>query len=202
MAALSAFTPYVMPDVPSCPEPMIDDAVRRAAIEFCERTDIIREKLSFNTVASQDNVVLAPSNSGDVARVYTLMYGEEELAKTRRTDFDEDGDKGQPLEYYIELPNTLRLYPVPDVIYALVAYVSVKPDRDATTVDDVLFNNWRDVIASGAKARLMMMSKQPWYDANGAAVEEAIFEAAIDKVSHRRATGGVNAPLRSRAHFF
>lgn len=199
--ALSAFTPYIAPDVPGCPEPLIDDAVRRAAIEFCEKTRALREAVSFNTVADQDYVTLAPTG-GDVARLYKVMYGDEELEPTTRFDFDEDGDTGQPLEYYIEPPNTLRLYPVPDAIYAMVAHVAVKPDRDATTLDDVLYNNWRDEIAAGAKAKLLKMSKQPWYDQAAADTAKTDFQAAIDKAAHKRATGNVGAPLRSKLHTF
>lgn len=199
--ALSAFTPYIAPEVPGCPEPLIDDAVRRAAIEFCDKSRALRERVAVNTVASQDYVTLAPTG-GDVAHLYKLMVGDETLDPTTRTDFDEDGDTGQPLEYYVEPPNTLRLYPVPDAIYALVAHVAVKPDRDATTLDDVLYNNWRDEIAAGAKARLMLMSKQPWYNPDDAAVAQGIFQSAIDRAAHKRATGNVGAPIRSKLHTF
>jgi hypothetical protein len=199
--ALSAFTPYVAPDVPGCPEPMIDDAVRTAAIEFCEKTRALRERVAFNTVADQDYVVLAPTG-GDVARLYKLMYGDRKLDPTTRADFDEDGDTGEPREYYIEPPNTLRLYPVPDAIYAMVAHVAVTPDRDATTLDDTLYNNWRDEIAAGAKARLMLMKNQPWYDPDGAAIAQNAFQAAIDRAAHKRATGNVGTPLRTRLHTF
>lgn len=201
MAALSAFTPYVAPEVAGCPEPLIEDAVRRAAIEFCERSRALREAVAVNTVATQDYVTLAPTG-GDVAHLYKLMYGDEELDKTTRADYDEDGDSGQPQEYYIEPPNTLRLYPVPDAIYALVAHVAVKPDRDATTLDDVLYNNWRDEIAAGARAKLMLMSGQPWFKPNDAELANAVFQAAIDRAAHRRATGNVGAPIRTRLHTF
>lgn len=199
--ALSAFTPYIAPDVPGCPEPMIDDAVRRAAIEFCERSRALRERIAFNTVASQDYVTIAPTG-GDVAHLYKLMYGDETLKPTTREDFDEDGDTGQPLEYYIEPPNTLRLYPVPDAIYAMVAHVAVKPDRDATMLDDVLYNNWRDEIAAGAKGMLMKMGNQPWSNPGDAELALATFYTAIDRAAHKRATGNVGAPIRSKLHTF
>lgn len=198
---LSAYTPYISPDVPGCPEPLIDDAVRVAAIAFCAGSACIRERIAFNTVTAQDYVVMAPVG-GDVVRVYRVMIGDTILQPTRRDDFDEDGDRGQPREYYVEGDNTLRLYPVPDAIYAVVAHVSVKPDRDAATLDDMLFNRYRDDIASGAKAKLMLMANQPWANTSGAELHAAIFNNAIDMAAHRRATGGVSAPLRTRLHVF
>lgn len=199
--ALALFTPYVAPWVPGCPEPLIDDAVRMAAIEFCKRTHILRERIAFNTVATQDYVTLTPAG-GDVARVYRVMIDDTILEPTRRADFDEDGDPGQPLEYYVEPPNTLRLYPVPDAVYAVVAHVSVNPDRDATTLDDVLYSNWRDVIAAGARSKLMLMGGQPWFKPDAAELDNAIFQTAIDRAAHKRATGNVGAPLRTRLHTF
>lgn len=199
--ALSAFTQYIMPEVPGCPEPLIDDAVRRAAIEFCSRTRVIRERIAFNTVAAQDYVTLAPVG-GNVGRVYRVMIGDTILEPTRREDFDEDGDTGQPLEYYIEQPNTLRLYPVPDAVYATVAHVAVTPNRDAATLDDVLFTIWRDEIAAGACAILKMMPGKPWHNMDGAALSANLFSAAIDRAAHQRAKGGGTAQLRSRLHTF
>lgn len=199
--ALSAFTPYIAPAVPGCPEPLIDDAVRQAAIDFCQRTEAIRERITFNTVIAQDYVVLSPAG-GDVARVYRAMIGTEKLEPTRREDFDEDGDPGQPREFYVEIPNTIRLYPVPDAVYAVVAQAAVKPARDAATLDDLLFLSYRDTIAEGAKAILLNMSKQPWFSASDAADAGLAFEDQIETIRMRKATGGTNAPLRTRGHYF
>lgn len=201
--ALAAFTPYIAPAVPGCPEPLIDDAVRQAAIEFCERTEALRERLSFNTVIAQDYVVMAPLG-GDVARVYrvSVVNADTRLERSRREDYDEDGSPGQPTEYYVENLNTMRFYPVPDAVYPVVVNAVVKPARDATTLDDLLFSAYRDAIAAGARKRLMGMSSQPWTNTSQAAIEGEIFNDAIDTIRMRKATGGTNAPLRTRGHYF
>lgn len=199
--ALSAFTPYIMLDVPGCPEPVVEDSVRRAAIEFCRRTRVIRELITVNTVAAQDYVVLSPVG-GNVERVYRVMIGDTILEPTRREDFNEDGDTSQPLEYYIEQQNKMRFYPVPDAIYSMAVHVAVTPNRDATTLDDVLFTIWRDEIAAGACAILKMMTGKPWHDMDGASISGNIFSAAIDRAAHQRAKGGGSAQLRSRLHTF
>ena len=40
MKPIDDFLPLILPRAPGCPEPIAFDAIRQAAIEFCERTRI------------------------------------------------------------------------------------------------------------------------------------------------------------------
>jgi hypothetical protein len=201
MATLAAFIPYIAPEVIGCPEPLIEDAIRRASREFCERSELLREAFDVDTEIDVDSVTLA-ATGGDVAKVYDVMIDGEALDRTRRDDYPTDGEPGEPQHYYVEGRNTLRLYPIPDAVYTLAINAVVMPTRDANTVDDLLFDDHRDTIAAGAKAILMLMLGVPWFNPDGAELHTAVFNYATDKARTRKAQGGVGAPLRTRAHYF
>lgn len=201
MQALAVFIPYIAPEVPGCPEPLMEDAIRRACIEFCRRSEILREALPVDTVAGEDTVTLAPVG-GDVARVYDVMIDDVPLDRTRRADTPNDQDPGEPDYYYVEGVNTLRLYPVPDAIYTLDVNVVVMPTATATEVDDILLSQHRYTIAAGARAALFSMANQPWSNPAAADTNASYFMHQADKARTRTAKGGTNAPLRTRGHYF
>lgn len=201
MQALAAFIPYVAPEVPGCPEPLMEDAIRRACIEFCRRSEILREALSVSTVTEQDYVTLAPVG-GDVARVYDVMIDDVPLDRTRRADYPNDGDTGEPDFYYVEGLDVLRLYPVPDAVYTLDVNVVVMPGSAATEVDDILLSQHRYTIAAGARAALLSMANQPWSNPAEGEKNATLFMRQTDKARTRTAKGGTNAPLRTRGHYF
>ncbi|MFM7012547.1 MAG: hypothetical protein ACKO0Z_24990, partial [Betaproteobacteria bacterium] len=57
---------------------------------------------------------------------------------------------------------TLMLSPPPDGVYSVVVAVSLRPTRNATMLDDDLYNIWIDPIVSGAIARAMQIPDQPF----------------------------------------
>lgn len=201
MTGLSEFIPHIAPDVPGCPEPMIEDRVRLACIQFCEGSEYLRERFTVATIPGADSVALAPA-TGAVVKVDAVAIDGEDLDKSRRSDFPTDTNSGQPAKYYLEEGGTLRLHPVPDVAYTLTIEAAVAPDEDAATVPDILYKKHRHAIAAGAKAMLMAMKKQPWTDYEAAAVNAQAFAGAISKARSSKAKGGVGAPLRTRAHYF
>lgn len=201
MKALADFFPYVAPEVSGCPAPLMEDAIRRACIEFCQGSEYLRENFTADTVIGQGYVNLAPT-TGDVVKVNVVEIDDEPLEKSRRADFPTDADSAEPAEYYLEEGGVLRLHPVPDAVYTLDIEAAVAPSDTATSVPDVLYKKHKYTIAMGAKALLMSMRSKPWTDDQGAAMNAAGFTGAIDKARSVKAKGGVGAPLRTRGHYF
>jgi hypothetical protein len=55
---------------------------------------------------------------------------------------------------------------IPDDCYRLDLEVALKPARNATQLDDDLYNRWIEAVVAGALARLYMVPGQPFSDAS------------------------------------
>lgn len=58
MATLDSFLPLVRGRLPGCPDIVLKDAVRDAAIEFCRRTELLRANVDLAVVANQSHYQL------------------------------------------------------------------------------------------------------------------------------------------------
>ena len=62
--ALSAWEPEILPDITNVPRPALENAVRNACIEFCERTHLWTEDLDRITVAADTREYALTEPSG------------------------------------------------------------------------------------------------------------------------------------------
>lgn len=158
---MDRFLNTVRRDVPGCPNPLIKDEVLSAAIEFCERTSIYTEKLTESVLAGAETLTITlPAN--------TALIGIDRLEINDTDYFDIDHD-GTTIDFGEAVPSALTIY----------VYVSLKPLRTVTTLPDVLFNDWFQAIAAGAKAKLMIMPEKKWTNPNLAMVHADVFENKV-----------------------
>jgi len=193
--SLEQFLPEVMQYVPDVPEIIALDAIRNAAIEFCERTRYLQADLSpVPLVANQaeyivpvpaymkfvdiveayvDNVLLIPRASEEIARVY------------RHTDWRTA--EGQP--YYITRITYPKVQLVPYFTevngQTLNMRVALAPTRDASEVDQELYEQFLEYIAFGARGRLYGTPKQPYFDRTAASDYMRMFRHGINEVRTR-----------------
>jgi hypothetical protein len=88
-----------------------------------------------------------------------------------------------PSRYLMSDTKELRLYPMPieSRTNALNVSVTLKPSRTATTVEDFLYNDYMEIIEHGTKARLLRMSKQPWFDMEMSGFHAGEFDRGLTK---------------------
>lgn len=204
MADLSGIAKLVRIATPGCPDPLIDDAIIDAAIDFCRRTRAVTESLSLSTVVGQAAYPLATSAGTRASRVQRVERGTIPLSESSKPVFDANHHlraAGVASHYYLD-DDSLVLGPIPDAVDTLVLSVVVEPVIGATTVPDVLYNDWRRVIASGAKAILLATPKVPWQSLADADIEFAAFNAGIDSAISKRDAGGGGYVPRARPPFF
>lgn len=96
----------------------------------------------------------------------------------------------QPRAYYFEPNGDLRLVAIPETAFAgefaLKTRVSLKPDSDLiTSIDDVHWRDYKDVIVAGTFARLMVMSKKSWTDLTMARFWSEQYEADVTEAAAR-----------------
>lgn len=216
MATLDSFFPFIQPAITSCPNPLVRTAILQAAIELCVdaqvwavRTQILLET-SKNTYQIPVPSVL-PGDSG-LVQVLNIWLGAEELTGKSFNDLtgmlpDWQTRLGNPMYFVVDnVSDGLEIYPTPDgsfttVPRSMIVRACFAPTLTAKSVPDFILNRFADAIAFGAKARLLLMTNQPWSDAKlGAYFEDKfkneVVQARIEQL-HARSAGSITvAPRR------
>ncbi len=168
------FLKEVQPDVKGCPAQITENAIRNAAIEFCNESRVWRDQaadinilqdnagpytIDISAINSGQALILAthkvkPVNNNLPLKVYPIQLQDDRYTRTGRAE---------PQWYYFQTPDTLFVGPgVPQEDVTAEVFVTLKPTRDSTSGPDFLFDDWLEQIAHGAKARLMAMAQRPW----------------------------------------
>lgn len=163
----------VLPSAPGCAPAMALDMIRKSAIEFCQETRVWHyEHPAISVVANTADYPFVPPAGTVVTEILDAWYdgvwvepkGSDDLAEINGNWLAWTG----PRPIYVTQPDerTLRLVPKPTVSLAngLVLLVALKPTIAATTIEERLYQEYREKIADGALARLYMMPKMPYTD--------------------------------------
>lgn len=217
MSALTVFLPKVLQYAPGCAEPAAFDAIRSAAIEFCERTNLWRTTLTCEAAANP--VAIVPYDATPDADKLTLpadavlhsialvLFEGRELRPATTDDLDEHyhdwrtaTDTGAP-QYVTQLvQDELRLYPF--AAGEIRATVRLKPTQDADTLPDFLADRYRDTIQAGALAKILLLPGQPFTNPDLAVFFAAKFQTDLDRLFNAEARGQQRAPVRTRPQYF
>lgn len=216
MAELSDFYPYVLIDVPGCPEVVVDTALRSALIEFCEKSLVVQRDLDpVTVVAGTSDYDLEPPTFQLVSKILKLWYKSTELSPMapdniknaevyNRLFTDADTGRSDPRFFLQKDTTTFSIYPVPKntVANAITIRAALKPSRSASTVEDVLFQDYAETIAQGAKYRLLSMPGKPWMNGPASAAALSMFTAGVNVARQRASRGGTRADLRVQIRSF
>jgi len=209
----TAFTQWyddVLPWVPGCAQAMALDAIRKAAIEFCELSWAwIYNPAAQDVVATQIEYPFAPPSNAVVVKVLYAEHDGEPIYPRSPDQLDKMYKSwrtfpGTPEYHTQEDERNLLLVPVPvaSITGGLKMRVCLKPKFDAADIESRMYEEYREAIASGALYRLMLSPKKPYTDAALAAVHKEMFDDKASSVRHKVQKGYARAPLRNVAHFF
>jgi len=209
MKAWSLFYPDVLPDLPQAPWPIVDHYLRNAAIEFCERSKCNVVRLTdLDSVAEQMSYAITLAENTELVEINSVRYLGEKLDAAapvfleRKYD-DWETEVGTP-EYYTQA-DTLNVMLVPAPADANTAGIriraAVKPGPAATGVDDWLFSEYRLAICAGAKAKMMAELSKPWSNPDLVALNQGIFDGAIEAATVRATDGMVKSRPRFSGSF-
>jgi len=209
MKPLSAFYSRILPYLPGCSEPMVDQVLVTSAIEFAEASLVLRQSLDpFNTVVGKVEYDLdPPTNNHDINRVMSVNVDGNEMApgmaESLRNDLPTANAK--PRGFYTDrTDNTfvLRLSPPPDEVYRVVVGVTLSPSRTATLLDDDLYNLWIEPVVNGAIARAMQIPDQTFTNFQQAMY---LLDSAAKKTNTSRIEGNygwIRGSMRVRSRPF
>ena len=200
MTPWSAFYDLLSPDVPGCTQIAQTIALRRAAIAFCEQS------MAWRTSHAPIAVVSGTAEYDFVppaqAVVHTVTYAQfegEELEITGESDIrfhDWRIQTGTP-QYLMGGATALTLAPEPDADGTLTLLVALKPTPGATEIDDLIYNEFSDVVVHGALARLMLSPKKPYTDSQLAAYHQHQFQIKTAAAGTRIDRNYTRSPLRT-----
>lgn len=207
MVDLSVFLPHIKQYAPGVATPTAYFGIRQAAIDFCQRTKTWRYEDDFDISADDAEQITTPSNSVLVDLERVLFEGNDLLPKTTAWLDDNvrgwriNADGGSVAQYVTQTEqNTIRL--VPAAAGHVNIYAWLKPSQDADQVPDYLGDQYRETIAHGALARILMMPNMPFSNPQLGAMFLGLFNAALDTFQNKGSMGQQRARTRTKGSFF
>ena len=179
--------PEIIIDVPNCPNPIAQRALRDCLMDFCRRSEAWHVRQDYGvTVADQPNAVLDIPEHTRFVKVLSLTHDGHPLNPASEKMLDNQVDnwrshKGCPHAFYEVADREIRLYPTPTEteVGVLSGTLSIAPTRSATEIDADLFDSWLEGIVAGAQYRLFMMPDKSWTHPQLAMMLSETFETAI-----------------------
>jgi len=212
MATFSDFYPYVLTEVPGCPEITVDVALRSTLIDFCEKSLVVQRDLDpVSVVKGIIDYDLEPPTGQLVTKLLRVWYKSSELQPAAPDNINNaevynrlfsgaNVERSDPRMFLQKDDLTFTIYPIPKdtVTNGITARAALKPTRAATVFEDVLFQDYAETIAHGAKYRLLSMASKPWTNGPAANVALAAFNSAVNVARQRASRGHTRADLRVR----
>ena len=194
------------PSVPGCPTPVVEQYVRDAAIEACERTLAWRyEQPAIRLVpGAYDYAYDTPDDAEVHAFITATINGKQLTPVTIEQLYDlyptwpnqSSNEYAEP-RYITQLdPDNFSVAPLPDSTqnYDVRMIVCLKPLRTATKMDKKFLDELENVIMHGALQHLLVLPDRTWSDRELASYHAKQFAF---KLSERRARTNIGASKSS-----
>jgi hypothetical protein len=195
MKELAKFRRNVTIMARSCPTRIVDEAIRQAAIEFCDYTNTWRLELDAKRVrAGVTDYDIDVPKCGRLANILYVSHNGIEVAKATERKLDDEVEGWRTAEsqvaayYYMPDKQTIRLALTPTLTASktLKMVATFKPTVDATVLANNLYDDHLEAISHGALARLYDMDGKSWANPAGAEKKRILFDRAKKKEKAER----------------
>lgn len=195
MAAYSSLIKEVLPYVPLCPDSLVEQNLRSATIEFCERSKAyVLDIDPFNTISGVYEYDFDIPTGTEVHQVLLMTHDGNDMdpisPRSLELNYPDWRNKtGQPHVYLQKTPTTFWIVPVPSGAKEVITSVALKPSRTSNNIDTTISNQYRDAIIYGTLYRLLRMPNREWTDIGAA--QEYLYQFNLEiKQAELRARGG------------
>lgn len=176
----------ILPHVPGCPEPLLDDAIRRAAVQFCRESHIWIEQIS--NVYVFKNVTRYSLDIPEGSEVIAL------------SNIETESGNGE-----IQWPSVnvygLMTFKSMTTNATLSVWVVLMPSQDATGLPDRIGLHYREALIEGALAILQAIPGRDWSAPNFVQMHKMAFQQGIVDAKQRRHRGNTERPMRVSPRF-
>ena len=207
MAALIDLADLVMMEVPGCPDNIALLHTRLACEEFYRRSMVKRSTLAdITTVADTAEYALTLPTGYVADKAIHVWLDDLEITPIGMDDRDGinnnwKAETGEPSYYYLPDTSNIGLFLTPDGVYTVSVEVILKPKSDATSIDDWVYETYREGLAAGAKAKLMAMPGKPWSNPELVSYNKDVFASIINAATFAANSNHGRAQKRTRPVF-
>lgn len=205
MTELDVLLPSIMPYAPGCPEPTAFAGIIKAAQDFCERTRLWRDEDQFTVTPTSCNVVCAPQGADlfEIEHASLDGYTLEPISIGElNRDMPDWRDRQDTQGRWITQAAPGSVIVVPRSNGTLRLGTILKPSNDADQLPDFIAKDYRQVIADGALAEILMTPNQPFTAPDRAQFYSMRFESRLSELSTRSIKGQQGARMRTRPQWF
>ncbi|WP_018865126.1 hypothetical protein [Thioalkalivibrio sp. ARh3] len=185
MVEIEQFLPDVLPEVPGCPEPMAERQILDATIRFC------RDTYAWQAEIDQLRIPEGGRDRFEFGLDFiNTVNGSDLIALTQVGDqvFTFDGLK-------LRVPHASAGDRLP-------IRAALQPERSASRVPRLLYDDYREAIAAQALFRLLLQSRAEWANPELAGVYRQQYEQAVVEERVRMARGHSTQPGRIQPQAF
>lgn len=204
MTPHTAFLDYVLPQVPGATNEMALQEIKNTIIDFCEKSLLVQ--VDHDPVTAINGIMdydFEPDSGRLVTKIIRAWYkgkplepvGPDEIntpsiyntlsgALVRRED---------PRLITQKDARSFSVYPIPNetVANAITLRVALKPTRSSTTIEDVVFEDYAEIIGHGAISRLALSPDKPYTNPQLAMARNALYMAGLNVARDRALKGYV-----------
>jgi hypothetical protein len=201
------FLPYVNQYVPDAGEFVVLDAIKQAAIEFCERTFVWQYNVpAIDVVAGTNTYLIATPPETKSVGVIAAYYDQSLLipkSPDELADIYRMGDwqqvSGGPQYITRIIKPELILVPNPSVSNPGFLHIktAIAPTRDSTGLSSEIFEQYVEAIAWGARSRLLAQPRQDYSDKAGSIEAIKFFDYEINRCRMQTDKGLTRASPRT-----
>jgi len=208
---ITKWTPKIAPYVPFCPDPVIEEYIIDTLRDFCQFTrlwdeneltaiDIVEDTATYALTSASGDIVCVDYVEVDGVPIHPVSV--DELNK--RGVLWRDLDASRSSRYIVGMDDNITLVYTPneDVDAGLSVWVSLKPLEAATTVEDFLWNQFKDIISDGVRAALLGIKNRPWSDLQESLLRQELYEAGRFTAFNLKQTGRTRLEMRATPVFF
>lgn len=202
------FYDEVMPSIPGATPALVLNAIRNAAINFCEQTKVwVIDNDPILSIANEPHYDLDSSSTYEPVILMCAWYDERKLIPKTPGDLDVmytnwPSRSGAPEYITQEKPSEIILVPYPSSSgSSITAKIAVKPKSTSTGIEKWIGEKYLEGIAHGALAKMMAMPSKPWSDGATSLYHKDLFDNAVAAARLDAGKGFGRAVIRTRPQF-
>lgn len=192
----------VLPYVHGCPELLAVNHIRRAAIDFCERSSAYQVELDVLSIdAGTYEYALEAPASTTVDKIMWVTYegqlldpASAQLIESRHPKWRTSSVYGTPASFIQQRDSVIWIAPIPAVSApnSVVVRAALRPTRKSTSCDTQVMDEYFETILAGALARLLRIPGWAWTDVAASNDQLSIFLEGINYAKERGASANTN----------
>ena len=197
MTAIFDFLPLIRPEVSACPDVLIEQQLRLAAREFCERTRCWRHVTTHAVTADVPVEAIGVPAEAVLFEIDEVWFDGTKLPRETWQDRSPTDDTAM----IVRMMGSDQLSLLSHQDGTFTVYLFCKPTLLADELPDDLFEQHGEHIANGTLGRLLAQSNKAWSNPALATAKYALWNEALDQLSTTNVRGKTRAPLRTRTRY-